>query len=670
MTEPAQNSLGEKPATNEPKKFILKCPTCEREVKPYGDPDSTGTQFYKCELGHTTGCPRKIEIDELVYIGLKIAEKIDQQYQQRLIVWQSPELLKYIFTDLNKRVKYDKVTKASVLFSGVSAYLPEPLNLFEKGPSGIGKTYNAVQTLEYFPEDDIWFLGGMSPKALVHQHSTLLDKDGQEIDLSERPERPLRKGYVDDEEYKEAMATYKQQKKAYYEKLRESYNYINIGNKIFVFLEAPDPETMRMLYPILSHDKRRLEYQFVDKSQSGLRTVKVVIEGWPSAIFLTTDKKYVEELATRSFTVSPEEAPEKIEASNQLTNLKASLPWECELETAEYYTIKALIEEIKATLTKEKIDVVIPFLNLYTQFPKDIPRDMRDFSHFTQFLKAFTTLHLYQRPCFTLGEKKYVLATAQDVINGYAVFKELFESTRTGTEQRVLNFYYAFMMEATQCNVSDLTTEYNLNKTGKSISDFTIRYWLERLNEIGYVEKREDSSDKRKNVYIPLVKQKRELRENTLNPENHVDLATILKDSFEMWKNNICKTQANYTKNILDNTAITLEEIEPLILSSGKTISVFDTELFKYPSKLKKEPEQETELKDTLIPKTQTIPNKLDALVLKTKLINRLQDMFEDTCHLCGFKGRMDWEIADFDNAYALLCGSCGEKVAERLNKP
>lgn len=585
--------------------FMLLCPTCKKTAIYKGE-DSI-QRWYVCENGHDTaeGCLIKQEMDEYAQFLKTFCDKMNTAYQKHLTVWQSPDLLQYIFSDLNKRVKYDKVTKTSVFFSGISAYLPEPLNLFEKGPSGSGKTYNAVETLKYFPESDIWFLGGMSPKALIHQHSKLLDAKGEEVNLSERPEKPLKKDYRDDDELRDAMAVYKTQKKAYYERLKESYHYINIDDKIFAFLETPDPETMRMLYPILSHDKRRIEYRFVDKSQSGLRTVKVVVEGWPSAIFLTTDRSYVEELSTRSFTVSPEENSEKFESANQLTNLKASLPWECKLETEEYYTIKSLIESVKLALSNGKIDVVIPFLDLYKHFPKDIPRDMRDFSHFTHFLKAFTILHFYQRPYVALGENKYVLATSQDMINGYAIFKDLFESTRTGTEQRVLNFYYDFMMGKPQCYVSDLTTEYNKKKTGKAISDFTIRYWLERLNQIGYCEKREDSEDKRKNVYVPLVQQKQELRENALNLENHVDLAVILKDSFEKWKTSILKTQVIYHKNILDNTPITLEEIEPLVLGTENLVSVFDTRLFKYPSELEKEQEHGKESEKPLNPESQ-----------------------------------------------------------------
>jgi DNA-binding MarR family transcriptional regulator len=651
------------PAKN--KKFLLLCPTCKKPVKECGKDDIQ--TWYSCEAGHKTAAPIKKEIDGTEQFQKAFSEKINKEHQQHLKIWQSPKLLEYIFTDLNKRVKYDKVTKTSVLFSALSAYLPEPLNLFGKGPSGVGKTYNTVQTLEYFPETDILFLAGMSPKALVHQHSKLLDKDGEEIKPSDKPEKPMRSDYDDKEEYKEAMQDYKIQKRAYYELLKESYRYINIDHKIFVFLDAPDPETMRMLYPILSHDKRRIEYKFVDKNQSGLKTIKVVIEGWPSAIFLTTDRKYIEELATRSFTVSPEERTEKIEAANELTNRKASLPWECTLETPEYHTIKALIESIKNTLADRKVDVVIPFLDLYTQFPKDIPRDMRDFSHFTQFLKAFTALHLYQRPCVVLGERKYVLATAQDVINGYTIFKELFESTRTGTEQRVLNFYYEFMLGKERCYVSDLVTEYNTNKTGKAISDYAIRYWLDRLNEIGYVSKEADKEDKRKNVYIPLVKKKQELRENTLNPEIHVDLAIVLKNSFEKWKTNIRKTQTQFNKNIFSKETTTLEELESSIIGSEKIISIFDTELFEYPEKDKKEQKQENKPENTLKPEINVNSHNLEDFVSKTKSIVRLTSDSVDRCVLCGSQGRMDWQATLFGGSWSLLCGPCGDKVKERL---
>jgi hypothetical protein len=634
--------------------IIRLCPTCGKEVREHHKDDIQ--QWYVCENGHQTSHPIEKKLDEMEAFQKEFCERIEQTDKELMAIAQNPNLLTYIFTDLNRRIKFDKTTKTSVFFSGLSAYLPHPLNLFTKGASGIGKSYNATETLEYFSESDVWFLGGMSPKTIVHLHGKLLDKNGVEITSNDVPEKPKKGDYGGIEEFKEANIAYKQQRKEFTERMRESYHYINVAHKIFVFLESPDFETMRMLYPILSHDKQKTEYRFVELKT--LRSIKVVVEGWPSAIFLTTDKKYIEELATRSFTVSPEENPEKIEAANKLTNLKASLPWECELKTKEFLMVKALIEHIKNQVSAKNIDVIVPFLNLDKLFPQTIVRDMRDFQHFIQFLKAFTILHLYQRPCLNMNDKKYVLSSAQDIVNSHSIFKELFETTRTNTEQRILTFYYEFMKGKTECRVSDLTTEYN--KSGKRrLSDFTIRNYLERLNEIGYVEKRESPSDKRVNLYIPLVKEKQELLDKACDSEKQIDLATVLKNSYEMWKTNICKTQASYTKNIFEDQILTLTELEPFILGNEKIISVFDTPLFKYPDKAETEQETENKPKNVCGLQTQAIPNN------KKVTVRRLSPNEPHQClnyPYCAIEAIYEVRDLEADQTY-FLCESDYQKT-------
>ena len=109
-------------------------------------------------------------------------------------VWRSVDLISYVLSDLEKRVKRDKPTKLSVFFAGLSAYTREPINLFLKGESGVGKSYNVVETLKYFPREDVWFLGGLSPKALIHEHGVLLNKYGEPLDLSEKPIKPKKEG--------------------------------------------------------------------------------------------------------------------------------------------------------------------------------------------------------------------------------------------------------------------------------------------------------------------------------------------------------------------------------------------------------------------------------------------------------------------------------------------
>lgn len=579
----------------------LFCPICKKQVEEHHKDDIQ--TWWICENGHQTAAPIKQEIGE-IQVGLKLIQTLGEIEKKRFELLRSVDLVEYVFRDLNRRVKYDLTTKGSVLYTALSAALPEPLNLNIKAPSGSGKSYNAVETLKFFLEEDIWFLAGMSPKAIAHERGKLLDINGEEIDVSDRPEKPRRSRDQSPEEYKETWESYKLLKKAYIDRLKNSYHYINIDHKIFVFLESPDPDTIRMLYPLLSHDKRRVVFKYVD---SKLNTVTVVLEGWPAVIFLGTDKKYIEELATRSFTVSPEEKAEKIEAANELTNLKASLPWECILETEEYRNIVGLIRDVRNRFTADKLDVLVPFIGLYQAFPKDIVRDMRDFSHFTQFLKAFTALKLYQRPCVTVDKQKYVLATAQDVVDTYAIYRRLLESTRTGTEQRILDFYETFVKQKSEWHVSELTTEYNTSARSKR-SDFTIRSWLERLNEIGYVDKREDPSDKRANIYIPLVKEK---LENGLISENQVNLETVLRKGFESWKNNICRVTTEYTKNNFDKEPVSLESLEGLIVGPEKIFSVFDSDLFKYPNNSKETPKEEKELESAGIEETKAISNIL-----------------------------------------------------------
>lgn len=51
-----------------------------------------------------------------------------------------PNLLSLIMGDLEKTLKHDKPVKASVFATGVSSFLHDPLNLYQHGPSGVGKT--------------------------------------------------------------------------------------------------------------------------------------------------------------------------------------------------------------------------------------------------------------------------------------------------------------------------------------------------------------------------------------------------------------------------------------------------------------------------------------------------------------------------------------------------
>jgi len=60
----------------------------------------------------------------------------------------------------------------------------------------------------------------------------------------------------------------------------------------------------------------------------------------------------------------------------------------------------------------------------------------------------------------------------------------------------------------------------------------------------------------------------------------------------------------------------------------------------------------------------------LEQLALHTKSITRLRmDFGINTCKLCKTKDRSEWQVTEFDDSWHFLCGSCGQKLSEKLNK-
>jgi DNA-binding MarR family transcriptional regulator len=492
---------------------------------------------------------------------------------------ETRDLIAFFLKDIGKRVKRDDPAKISVFTTGLSAYLGSPTNLFLRGESGVGKSYNVTETMKYFPQEDVWYLGGMSQKSLVHSHGILLNKDGRPINWDAKPVKPKSRDFGKDlDGYKQAEKQYTKEAKAFAHEMAGSYNLIDLSRKVLVFLEVPEYNTFQMLRPILSHDKMEIEYQFVDKTGTGqLRTMKVIIRGWPATIFLTIDRKYMEELSTRSFTVTPENTSDKIAEAVFLTNEKASLPWKYDEETEAFTDLCQLIRKLRDLTAKDKIEVVVPFLNLHELFPKQISRDMRDFTHFCEFLKAITLLHYYRRPIAVKGEKKFVVSTLEDVIRAMKVYKEIFETTRTGTEKRTLEFYHNIMMGKDSWYMKELTAAYNATAKRK-LSERSVRVMLDRLDEIGYINIREDDEDKRTHLFIPLMKSE-EMLQNLAESVSAIVLREKTEKGFETWKKIVAEKFAFYYNKKTSESPetwteepLTLEQLQGVVLDGQQNI--------------------------------------------------------------------------------------------------
>ena len=62
--------------------------------------------------------------------------------------------------------------------------------------------------------------------------------------------------------------------------------------------------------------------------------------------------------------------------------------------------------------------------------------------------------------------------------------------------------------------------------------------------------------------------------------------------------------------------------------------------------------------------------SSLEELALQTKSVTRLTTNFGiDTCKLCKAKSHSEWQVTAFDDSWSFLCGPCGLKLSEKLNK-
>ena len=58
---------------------------------------------------------------------------------------------------------------------------------------------------------------------------------------------------------------------------------------------------------------------------------------------------------------------------------------------------------------------------------------------------------------------------------------------------------------------------------------------------------------------------------------------------------------------------------------------------------------------------------KVEELVDKTASLVRLTSRFEDKCVVCSYQGQMDWQLTQHDGSWGLLCGKCGDLLAQKI---
>jgi len=416
------------------------------------------------------------------------------------------DLLEVYMSHLDNTVKRDHTTKRMVFLTALSAYSQNPQNLFLKGPSSTGKTYNVTQALRYFPQSDVWMLGGLSPTALVHDYGILIDSEsGEEIDPVE--DKPKKENYKNDKGRLDKHA-FEAALKRWRDRLRKAYYLVELQGKILAFLEAPHPETYMRLRPVLSHDAPQISYKFTDKPGGGaLRTMHVVLKGWPACIFCTTETKYIEDLATRGFTVTPDMDPEKYRAAVELKGKMKAHPWKFDFDKdSEFGVLHSYMQVLTGRLLLFN-QVVIPYAQeLSNVYPSTLPRDMRDYDHFLALIEMSCLLHIFQRPFLKLNKVPYWMANIRDYLTALELLKSFEETTRAGIPGHIVNFFHKVLASfGDPVNYEELVEKYN-DTMAEKVSKKRLYKYVELLRDIGWVDTVEDPEDNRKRLVYPLKK--------------------------------------------------------------------------------------------------------------------------------------------------------------------
>jgi hypothetical protein len=413
------------------------------------------------------------------------------------------EDFKFVMDTITRYVKYEDALVKLVLYTCLSAWTPEPLNLFLTGQSSTGKTWIVKHTVKVFPKHNVWILGDLSPKSLIHLPSKLIDDQGNEI---VRPKKPSRQEL---RENPELRRRYENELEDYCEKLKDARHLVELDRKIMVLLETPDRETFKRLRPLLSHDEREINYKFVDRSSGKqLITFNVVLRGWPAFICCSSDAPWMEDMVTRSLTASPAISIKKFKAAHGVTAMRFLNPLEPQIYEKSFQEAGRKIEKI---LGNFEIKAFIPYADILKElYPSKQPRDMRDFRYFLSLIEINTAFTQHPK-IFDMKTGLVNIASLQDLYDVENIWWKIYSTTVYGIPQESFIILQTVKEIASQ-GIEPTTTVIRqkiYEKTGILMNDSTIRKRLDVLSDIGFIEKRKAEKGNI-NVYYPVFQENEE----------------------------------------------------------------------------------------------------------------------------------------------------------------
>lgn len=326
--------------------------------------------------------------------SLLVLDQVESEFHEIVL----DELIK----TLGLTIKRDDLTKAIAFLAVLTNYSAEEQNnILFCGESSLGKSYIGLEIASYFPQENLLIIGYSSPTAFIHDVG-LWDNERKVV-------------------------------------------IVNLERKIIVFTDQPAYELLERLRPVLSHDRKELEFKITDRSKRGSnRTKNVIIRGYPTVIFCSARSGLKPEELTRNFILSPSDSQEKLEESIRLIAEKDCNRDEFRSLLASNPSRNQLMRRVKAIRDSNIRDVVVEDGELLAEAflakhkGKLSPRNQRDFPRLIKLIKGLALLNWRWRE--KVGEDR-IKANQADVETALKLYGAIAVSNELGLTPQTYEIY-------------------------------------------------------------------------------------------------------------------------------------------------------------------------------------------------------------------------------------
>ncbi len=404
---------------------------------------------------------QKIEIEGLAATKTELAAKL-KRLERALSIDELQRIL-------DTTIKHDGPNKVISFLSMLLTYTDcEQINVGFLAESSTGKSYIPLELSWYFPSEDVIKLGYVSPTSFFHEQ-----------------------GRVEVEETFEGFKRVK--------------IHVNLARKLLIFLDMPHAGLLERLRPLLSHDERVIEVRITDRNEKmGLKTKRVVVEGYPTVVFCSANESMNEQEKTRLLLLSPEKTQEKLWAS-----LILKLEREGDREAFTKYMesepsrvfLKNRVELIKTAGIKNIVipkplrEAILTRFRLKRQYLQ--PRHTRDVSRLLALIKAYALLNYMHRP----REGDSIAVTDEDLDVGFKLYEQISEPNELGISPELFEVYQAWRKQNVESFTITEFQKFYFKVFRKPIGYMKARVTLKNLAAAGLLTESTDEKDKRQSRF-------------------------------------------------------------------------------------------------------------------------------------------------------------------------